>query len=218
MTYNVNEDWPAPGFRLGFGSWISNYSADPRYDDGRPRSGTLIDADGTRHQMVDTSHDRLNPNCIYNSTDGTFIHAAATNCGGSVTVTYPGGIQARFDVDGAGPSRITDQNGNYILISYDQFNGLISTIRDTLGRLIHFSYNYNAYTSRYELTSITAPPFNGQGPDREVARFYYRDLSLQSGLFLSSAIVGAPQSVRLISDIYFPKQRGIRRCSHRLPL
>ena len=218
MTYNVNEDWPAPGFRLGFGSWISNYSADPRYDDGRPRSGTLIDADGTRHQMVDTSHDRLNPNCIYNSTDGTFIHAAATNCGGSVTVTYPGGIQARFDVDGAGPSRITDQNGNYILISYDQFNGLISTIRDTLGRLIHFSYNYNASTSRYELTSITAPPFNGQGPDREVARFYYRDLSLQSGLFLSSAIVGAPQSVRLISDIYFPKQRGIRRCSHRLPL
>src|SRR5439155_13743051 len=57
MDYDVNSDWPVPGFRLGFGSWISNYSNDPRYDDGRPRSGTLIDADGTRHQMVDTSHD-----------------------------------------------------------------------------------------------------------------------------------------------------------------
>src|SRR5437867_9537901 len=210
MTYNVNEDWPAPGFRLGFGSWISNYSADPRYDDGRPRSGTLIDADGTRHQMVDTSHDRLNPNCIYNSTDGTFIHAAATNCGGSVTVTYPSGIQARFDVDGAGPSRITDQNGNYILISYDQFNGLISRIQDTLGRFIRFSYNYNTSTLRYELVSITAPPFNGQGPDREVARFYYRDLSLQSGLFPSSAIVWGSAERSSNQRYLFPKQRGIR--------
>ena len=44
MAYNVNGDWPAPGFRIGFGRWISNYT-DP---DGLPTSGTLVDPDGTR--------------------------------------------------------------------------------------------------------------------------------------------------------------------------
>ena len=73
--------------------------------------------------------------------------------------------------DGISPFKITDRNGNYITISYHQVSqgpyqglilaGAISTIQDTLGRVISFSYNYNPSTFWDELVSIKAPPFNG---------------------------------------------------------
>jgi len=195
-TYNINADWPAPGFRIGFGRW-QNVSAG---EEGPIVSGVLIDADGTRHQMKDTSSNPSQPNCIYNSVDGTYIQATASGgCGGQVTVYYPNGTQTLFGYAGS-PTRITDRNGNYILISYVSGTGLISTIQDTLGRYVTFHY------SNYELVSITAPGFNG-GADRQVARFYYQDYNpQQSGLYPTPAqgvvISGAPS--RVITDIYFP--------------
>jgi RHS repeat-associated protein len=195
-TYNINADWPAPGFRIGFGSW-RNVSAG---EEGPVVGGVLIDADGTRHQMKDASSNPSQPSCIYNSVDGTYIQAHASGgCGGQITVYYPNGTQALFGYGGS-PTRITDRNGNYILISYVSGTGLISTIQDTLGRYVTFHY------SNYELVSITAPGFNG-GADRQVARFYYQDYNpLQSGLYPTPAqgvVISGAQS-RVITDIYFP--------------
>ena len=45
LTYNVDSDWPAPGFRLGFG----------QLDDQGSYGFTLTESDGTRRALVNTS-------------------------------------------------------------------------------------------------------------------------------------------------------------------
>ncbi|HWS90103.1 MAG TPA: DNA/RNA non-specific endonuclease [Pyrinomonadaceae bacterium] len=72
------------------------------------------------------------------------------------------------------PTRVIDRNGNFIQIAYRDSPNMgpkISSIRDTLGRTVSFRYD-----AAGNLQSIAAPGFAG-GPEREVARFFYRTMT-----------------------------------------
>lgn len=65
------------------------------------------------------------------------------------------------------PTKISDRNGNFITITYDDniYVGAISTITDTLGRVVKFHYGGNWW-------SITTPDTSASG-EHVVARFHY---------------------------------------------
>ena len=186
MTYDVDASWPATGWRMTLGQIENQGSA----------GFTLIDADGTRHalSLTSTSH--------YDTTDGTFIHYNGGSSSG--TLYYPNGTIATFGAGGGGyrlyPTKITDRNGNYIVISYAGTNGAgpkISSITDTLGRYINFYYASNG-----DLIAVTQPGLSTS--DVQTIRFYYTDVTLSSGLFDSSLGVVAPSSVHTLQYVYFP--------------
>lgn len=185
MTYDVDSGYPAQGFRLGYG----------QIEDQGSAGFTLTDADGTRHALAYSS------TYNYDTTDGTFIHF--TGGTGWGTLFYPEGTQVTYGAAGGGyrsyPTRITDRNGNYILISY--VNGVgprINTIQDTLGRYVRFYYDSNN-----DLVTITMPGLTGQS-DLQVMRFYYDNLTLPSGLFGSGINVDKPATARVLKYVYLP--------------
>lgn len=190
MTYDVDAGWPAPGFRLGYG-----------YAEAQGSAGlTLIDPDGTRHQMAKVNP--LTPNDFtYESTDGTFIRFVGGRGWG--TATYTNGMQVEFGAAGDNPRsypiRLTDSNGNFIKISYrDGVGPHISTVQDTMGRYVRFRYQGN------ELVSITVPGYAG-GDDRQAIRLYYESQPI-AGTFTTDRV--APPAARVIRYVYFPATRA----------
>lgn len=185
MTYDVDSGWPAPGFRLSLG----------QIEDQGSYGFTLTDSDGTRHALAYSSASN------YDTTDGTFIHYYGGGSWGFLY--YPNGTVVQYGAGGGGyrlyPTKVTDRNGNYILISYAGTSGAgpkISSIQDTLGRYIYFYYASNG-----DLVTITSPGLTG-GSALQVMRFYYTDLSIGSGLFDSSINVSAPTSVHTLQYVY----------------
>jgi len=81
LTYDVDMGWPAPGFRLGFG----------QLEDQGSYGFTLVDPDGTRHQLIKTNPNKPND---FDSTDSTFIHF--TGGRGWGTVIYPDGTHIMY--------------------------------------------------------------------------------------------------------------------------
>jgi RHS repeat-associated protein len=135
-TFNADRDFPSYGFRLDFGFL--------EYDGGADQY-TLTERDGSKHGFV-------NIGSYYDSTDGTYMRYTVAQ----KVLAYSNGQKVGY---AAFPSQPTlfrpiwsvDTNGNYISIAYvsghDQF---ISTITDTLGRVISFNYD-----GSNRLTSIT---------------------------------------------------------------
>ena len=204
LTYDIDRDWPAPGWSLGFGK-ILGITVD--------RGSLLIDADGTRHSYSGTVV--YGPNQNYtdftaHTTDGTFIdYTHHTGIGGALTsaqAKFPNGTVIQYDVQGTSamyPSRITDASGNFITITYRNNTGpQIETITDTLGRVITFHYDANNL-----LTAITAPGFNG-GTPRTLVRLHYQQLNLAaySNYGFSSAVTTRVRNPApwVIDAIYYP--------------
>ena len=196
MSYDVDNGWPAPGFRLGYGQL--EYQGGFGY--------TLVDPDGTRHGMLlDGTQTVLTTN------DGTFITYNPSNH----IATYPDGTQVQYGAEGTTasgapgkrsyPVKITDRNGNFILITYravnsQQIGPQIASIRDTLARIVYFKYANGGN----QITSITAPRYQNGTPDRGVVRFIYDDLTLNSN-FTSTISVTAPTTpLKVIKYAYFP--------------
>jgi RHS repeat-associated protein len=186
MTYNVNGSAPAPGFNLGYGM-IKIVRVD-EYEYEYILSGP----DGSRHEFVWHTDS-------YRPTDGSFI-SLSFDSGSNPIATFPDGSQILYGCNGTYPSKITDRNGNYILISYVSNNGpKIDTIQDSLGRYITFYYASNG-----DLVTVTAPGLTGQS-DRQTIRFYYADITVnQSNLFASGILKSAPTTAHVISYIYLP--------------
>jgi RHS repeat-associated protein len=189
MTYDVDAGWPAPGFRLGYG-----------YVEAQGTAGfTLVDPGGTRHPLEKVNPTNAN-DFTYETTDGTFIRYVGGRGWG--TATYTNGTQVQFGAAGdnprAYPIRVTDSNGNFILISYrDGVGPHISTIQDTMGRYVRFRYQGS------ELVSITVPGYAG-GDDRQNIRFYYESQPI-AGTFTTDRV--APTAARVIRYVYFPATR-----------
>jgi len=195
--FDIDADWPAPGWSLGFGKLVV-------LDDG---SHMLIDADGTRHPYVET-YDSATQTSTAHTTDGTLIDYwinGPAGQGPSGGVKYPNGTVALFSEASPGatyyPTRITDRNGNYIIITYVNNTGpQIDQITDTLGRTFGFSYDSNGL-----LTAISGPDLNGG--TRTILRLHYRqlDLSRINNGFQSTQIitVNNPQPW-LVDAIYDP--------------
>ncbi|HEX8140108.1 MAG TPA: lamin tail domain-containing protein [Pyrinomonadaceae bacterium] len=198
ISFDIDRDWPAPGWSLGFGKIVGL---------GVDKGSMIIEPDGTRHSYVGSVY--YDPNWNYtdftgHTVDGSFIdYSHHTGLGGamvSARATYPNGTVIEYGAQGVGamyPTRITDPNGNYITITYVNNQGpRIQTVTDTLNRLISFHYDDNGL-----LTAVTAPGLGGEA--RTLVRLHYTTLAL------SPSFSGLTPAVRnwtpqVIDAIYFP--------------
>ncbi len=181
ITFDIDHDWPAVGWSLGFGKIIGM---------GAQNGYMLVDPDGTRHGYTGT----LTIYPLYQTfdgytTDGSFIDLDVTgynaaNGGAPQTgfAYFPNGMLILYGAAGSNaiyPVYIEDANGNMIHISYRNNQGpQIETITDTLGRLIQFHYDSNNL-----LTAITAPGFTdsqGGSTPRQVIRLHYHNHPLDA--------------------------------------
>ena len=182
--YNVNRDWPGPGFHLDFGK--VNYQAGTG---GNPDQYMYVGSDGTRHPMQNTTTNE------WETTDGTFIHIVRTGSGSPVVYTYtayfPNGMVITYSQGGPDgyyyATRIQDRNGNYVTVTYtSSTTAQIDHVTDTLGRSIQFFYTSPDSNGNTWLSYITAP--DQGGTRRTVANFYYdSSATVLSGSFSNGA-------------------------------
>jgi len=200
MYYDIDADWPAPGWSLGFGKLVAT-----------GQGSMLVDADGTRHPLTrQLKQETPGGNRVYigHSRDGTFIDYELRESSGKPTwgqAKYPNGTIVEFTAPGSSagalyPTRVVDANGNYITIAYRSNTGpQLETITDTLGvgRVVRFYYDANNL-----LTAITEPGLNGG--TRDLVRLHYvsRKLEYEFSELVEDAI--APETVWLIDAIYYP--------------
>jgi RHS repeat-associated protein len=195
ITFDIDRDWPAPGWSLGFGKIISM---------GTDKGFMMIDGDGTRHGYVGNG---LPPTgwqyFSAHTADGSFIDYTVTAYSGtpqSGTARLPNGTVITYGAPGANaiyPTNITDAQGNYITITYRNNQGpQIQTVSDTLNREIKFYYDANN-----NLVAITAPGLT-TGTTRTLVRITYDTLTLNYNFGLTTRV--RPGQFYKIKAIYYP--------------
>lgn len=137
MVYASDFQFPSPGFSLGYG--YVDFSTDLAL-------GILFEPTGARHLFLPNGTANQ-----YHTTDSSYIQIQyPTTTGGPVIATFKDGVRSfyqPFTVLGNNhteyrPYQIEDTNGNFISIAYTNPNNLnISTITDTVGRVIQFTYD-----------------------------------------------------------------------------
>ena len=198
INYDIDQDWPAPGWSFGFGRIVGL---------GLTNGGMIVDADGTRHSFAGP------PPQVYSSgstatlhtTDGTFIdYTTQANSAGIIIYSLlkrPDGTTVYYGAPGAGavyPTAIVDADGNFINVTYVNNAGpRIQTVTDTLGRTISFHYDANNL-----LTAVVGPGLDGD--TRTLVRLHYTELPT-----ISSSFVGLTPMVRdytpwALDSIYYP--------------
>lgn len=173
ITYDMDKDWPAPGWSLGFGKII-----------GMNTGGSMmVDADGTRHSFTGQVTTYSWGATYFNgqTTDGTFVDFWTYSYQGAANYGWAklsNGTVIDYGAPGGGaiyPTQITDANGNVISITYVNNQGpRIHTVTDTLGRSVNFHYDASSL-----LTAVTAPGLGGG--TRTAVRLHYRQHTVQPG-------------------------------------
>jgi YD repeat-containing protein len=139
IYFDEDNGFPSPGFRLGFPTVQRKF-----FDAQTARNVyLLITAAGKRVELR-----QVGSSNIYEAADSSYLRLTdngsllvqSTN-GASLTLTY---FNGEYHC-----TQVKDRNGNYLTINYNSL-GQITTIVDTLARLITFNYDGNA-----NLLSIT---------------------------------------------------------------
>jgi RHS repeat-associated protein len=228
ISYDMDKDWMAPGWTMGFGKIVNIIGG----------GIVQVDADGTRHYYSGTPTN--NPDSIVfegQSTDGSFVKSQADTSGILINgqpcfynpithLKYPDGTTVRYDAfkhDACHsatqpitmvPNRIQDRNGNQINIAYWYADGgdppgrWIKTITDSLHRT--YTFNYTLINNRYYLTSITGLGLPDQGGTpvlRTFVRLQYQDHTITHNF--SGLTPHVPSAtVKVLSAIYYPATAG----------
>lgn len=179
IHFDEDNGFPSPGFRLGFpvvqrrvfdaqtakNSFLFITAAGRRVQLRQVGSSNVYEAGDSSHlQLVDNS-----PNLTVRSTDGAELSFVEINNEYSCT-------------------QVKDRNGNYLTVNHNAL-GRISTITDTLSRVINFNYDTNA-----NLISITQS-WNGQ-PSHQWVGFNWGTRNMQSS-FSGAAVVGPKNGTAL---------------------
>jgi hypothetical protein len=201
IIFDVDGDWPVPGWTLGFGK-IAKFK--------KESFGFLYSPEGTRHPFYGTADFSGNTWVARNYTrDGTFIDYSITVVKESYDLIsaqakQPDGTIVDFTALDASAmalyaTRITDANGNYITIGYRNNTApQIEAITDTLGRTVTFWYDINNL-----LTAITGPGLNQT--TRELIRLHYRELLLNYAFAEGcQPYTGEVATTWVIDAIYYP--------------
>ncbi len=193
MVFDPDDDWPAPGWSLGFGKLIVT----------KDFEAILIDADGTRHPSTATETKDLGGGTLeslYHTTDGSLIDftlVSSLQALVSAVVNYADGRVALFKSVSDRtlyPTSIIDVNGNVIIIDYVAGQGpRLETVTDTLGRVISFHYSPSD-----DLTAVTGPGLNGAM--REFVRLHYGTLPIRHSYDARTT----PADVKVIDAIFYP--------------
>jgi RHS repeat-associated protein len=223
ISYDMDKDWMAPGWTLGYGKIINVING----------GIVQVDPDGTRRSYPGSivgANDRV----IYDgqSNDGSFIKShtetsvtANGQCFYNPTtyLKYPNGTTVWYDVfEYRGcyalsdpiamvPRLIQDRNGNQIEITYhNPVNNLpgrwINQIIDTLGRT--YTFNYTLDAGKYYLTSVTGQGFpDPNNPNTTVTRTFVR-LQYKNHTVTHNFSGLTPHvresNIKVVSAIYYP--------------
>jgi len=210
MLFDIDHDWPAPGWQLGFGKMVNMGAA----------GAMLIDADGTRHAFKGDVSYPYNTYPVFkgDTTDGSFIeYRCEMGAQPTGVARFPNGTTIHYANYSRGyfsnapnnylyPTLIMDANGNGIQIKYiwnSRGDVRILHIVDTLGRLIFFHYE----DSTNLLTAITAQDdkiSQGAISARTLVRFNYeRKPVITDGFPTLTSRVHNP-SPWMLKAIYYP--------------
>lgn len=195
ISFDDDNGFPAPGFRLGFPVIQQLYY---NTEVGK-QAFLLISPDGSRTELR-----QVGSSDLYEAADSSYLLLDAA----SMVLRTSDGTQMSYVLMGSefNCTQIKDRNGNYITINYT-VAGRIDTVVDTLARTIKFNYDVNGW-----LTSITQ--IWNQGQPSEVthnwARFEYANVSIDYN-FTGLTVFGPTDNstlkmlsrVKLADDSYF---------------
>jgi hypothetical protein len=223
ISYDMDKDWLAPGWNIGFGKIINVING----------GIVQVEADGTRRFFagdVVGVNDRVT--FQGQSTDGSFIKSLSETSRAGVCfynpvtiLKYPDGTTtsyAPFDNRGCYtvsepitmvPTLIQDKSGNEIEIAYhnpanptsDPAGRWIKYIKDTLGRV--YTFNYVLDNGRYYFKSITAPglPDTAGNPvTRTFVRVQYKNVPITHNFSSSLTPHVRENTIKALSAIYYP--------------
>lgn len=178
IYFDEDNGFPSPGFRLGFPTVQKKV-----FDAQTARNAYLLITGGRRVELrqIGTSN-------IYDAADSSYLRL--TDNGATLLVHSTDGTKMSF-TESNGEFRcveIKDRNGNYITVNYNTL-GRITTITDTLSRVITFNYDANA-----NLISITQA-WNGQ-PSHQWVSFGWSTRTMQSS-FSNVKVVGTANGTML---------------------
>ena len=219
MYFDIDHDWPAPGWHLGFGKMVTMGTA----------GCLLIEPDGSRHAFTGRVFTHQYPpigalpavnvtTFKGQTTDGSLIeYRCEMQLGGMKPeglARYPNGTviyYTNYSTDTTKPQNylypylIVDANGNRISIKYlwDLAEPRLERIVDSVGRVISFHYD-----TQKRLTAITAPGLrdnNGNPTTYTFVRLHYTTQPVN----LSGAFAGATTHIRnssppALDAIYYP--------------
>jgi YD repeat-containing protein len=172
IHFDEDNGFPSPGFRLGF-PVVQRKVFDAQT---AKNSFLFITAGGRRVDLrqVGTSN-------IYLAGDSSYLKL--TDNGATLLVHSTDGTKLSFtEIDNEFRCvEVKDRNGNYITVNHNAL-GRITTIADTLGRVINFNYDANQ-----NLLSITQS-WNGQ-PSHQWVGFSWGTRNMQAS-FSGAAVIG----------------------------
>lgn len=183
---------PGPGFTLGLPKIQQRYVN----QDFGILSFLLVTPNGGHvelRQVADTN--------VYESADSSYTQLIDN--GASKLLRTTDGMQFLFT---SAPTdaefnciQITDRNGNYIAATYNA-NGDISTITDTLGRVIAFNYD----SANYLLSISQNWTVNGQPQTYLWAQFNYSTVFIQTNFPGLSVLGPNNQAIPVVSAVTLP--------------
>jgi len=195
ITFNADRDYPSYGFRLGYGLIEAPATGSTSY--------VLTESDGTQREL------RLTSGSSYATVDASYMAWSSS----TLILQHKDGTQLTYQqVPSATtfyrPIKIEDSNGNYITIAYSTTSGAdkqaISTITDTLGRILTFSYN-----SANELEGISVTPPGGTA--KTVAYFNWGMTQLTYNFSAAVTVADTEQSgstINVLTSCAYPNAAG----------
>jgi len=172
LHFDEDNGFPSPGFRLGFASVQRRV-----FDAQRGKNAfLLITASGQRVELA-----QVGTSNVYESADSSYLQL--TDNSPSLLLRAPDGTMLSFfELDNEYRcTQVKDRNGNYLTVNRSGL-GQITSINDTLGRIINFNYDSNA-----NLLSLTQA-WNGQ-PAHQWVSFGWSTRTMQSS-FTSGVVIG----------------------------
>jgi RHS repeat-associated protein len=208
ITFDIDHDWPGPGWSLSFGKIVGM---------GSQNGYMIIEPDGTRHPYTcSITFHQLSQEAVCKTTDGSFIDynvlGDAPADGGAPIDAYvylPNGTAMFY----GNPANNTiysggfgDRNGNTIVgVSYRNNHGpQIDKISDSLGRVIQFYYDSNNLP-----VAITGPGLDGSTRTLMRITYEWKDLTNLGGNYGFSGVTPKVRDnvVPVIKAIYYPANK-----------
>ncbi len=185
IYFDGDKGWPAIGWRLGFGRIDGVYSGPDGFN-----HYYLISSDGSVRDLKYNAGSGL-----YESTDSTYMDFNDS----TGILRHRDGTQIAYSALNGFvlPVQVKDRDGNFITINYAASGQNISSVVDTVGRTVSFSYNPDG-----TLATISKTGFGGAA---RTWSFGYTDITLTYNF--GALAVSGPSSgslVKVLSSITFP--------------
>ncbi len=164
LYFDEDNGFPSPGFRISFAT------VQRKVFDAQTARNAFLLITGSGHRI---ELRQVGSSNIYDAADSSYLRL--TDNGATLLLQSTDGTRLSFtEINGEYRCvEIKDRNGNYLTVSYNTL-GRLTTISDTLGRVITFNYDINA-----NLLSITQA-WAGQSAPHQWVGFSWGTRTMQA--------------------------------------